>query len=51
MPVKVRIMKIVDVGIAVVEGNFDWPFVRIETDEGIYAGMVRLETLVQNGSL
>ena len=29
-------MKIVRLKTAVVEGNFDWTFVRIETDEGIY---------------
>ena len=28
-------MKIVRLKTAVVEGNFDWTFVRIETDEGI----------------
>ena len=29
-------MKIVRLKTAVVEGNFDWTFVRLETDEGIY---------------
>ena len=28
-------LKIVRLKTAVVEGNFDWTFVRIETDEGI----------------
>jgi len=28
-------MKIVRLKTAVVEGNFDWTFVRVETDEGI----------------
>jgi len=28
-------MRIVDVKAAVVEGNFDWPLIRIDTDEGV----------------
>ncbi|MCW4021252.1 MAG: mandelate racemase/muconate lactonizing enzyme family protein, partial [Candidatus Bathyarchaeota archaeon] len=31
----VRILKIVNVKTAVVEGNFDWPLIQITTDEGI----------------
>jgi len=29
-------MKIVDVKVAVVRGNFCWPLVRVDTDEGVY---------------
>jgi L-alanine-DL-glutamate epimerase-like enolase superfamily enzyme len=29
-------MKIIGLKSAVVEGNFDWTFVRVETDEGIH---------------